>query len=439
MVERLRAARGRERLRVRRALHAVRQERPGGRHLEPGRRDGQRAGVQVAAVLRHRRGLRRVRELAGAGVVRGGVGGRLRRAALRARRAAGLPGDLRPDAGGDPAQVHRADRPPGAAAALVVRAVAVDVVPHRLRRADRERARRGHGRARDPAERLPLRLLLDEAAAVVRLRVGPRRVPRARGDAAAPGRPRPAPQRVDQPVHRAAVAAVRARPRRRATSSAGPTAACGSGTCGWPAWGWSTSRTPRRASGSRARSAAVLESGVDAVKTDFGERIPDGRRVVRRLGPAADAQLLQLPLQPHRVRGRGGAPGRRRGRPVRPLGHGGRPAVPGALGRRLRVDVRVDGGVAARRAVARPRRVRLLEPRHRRLRGHAARGAVQALGGVRADVLALAPARLELAPRALGVRRGGRRRHARVRPAEELADAVPVGGRGAGARRRASR
>ena len=73
-----------------------------------------------------------------------------------------------------------------------------------------------------------------------------------------------------------------------------------------------------------------------------------------------------------RLRRAARAPRRGRGGAVRPLGHRRRPAVPGALGRRLRVDVRVDGREPARRAVAGDVRLRLLEPRHRRLRGPAA-------------------------------------------------------------------
>ena len=58
---------------------------------------------------------------------------------------------LRPDAEGDPAQVHRAHRPAGAPAGLVVRAVAVHVVHHVLRRGDGVVVHRRHGRAGHPA------------------------------------------------------------------------------------------------------------------------------------------------------------------------------------------------------------------------------------------------------------------------------------------------
>ena len=72
-----------------------------------------------------------------------------------------------PTPAGDRGEVHRAHRPPGAPAAVVVRPVAVDLVPHRLRRGDGHALRRRHAGARHPAERRPLRLLLDEAAPVV--------------------------------------------------------------------------------------------------------------------------------------------------------------------------------------------------------------------------------------------------------------------------------
>ena len=86
---------------------------------------------------------------------------------------------------------------------------------------------------------------------------------------------------------------------------------------------------------------APARQGVDCFKTDFGERIPTD--VVWHDGsdPRADAQLLHAALQPGRLRRCCEAErGRGRGGAVRPLGHRRRPAVPGALGRRLRVDVR---------------------------------------------------------------------------------------------------
>ena len=84
------------------------------------------------------------------------------------------PGDLtrllrdpRADAEGDPRALHRPHRTAGAAATVVVRAVAVDIVHHRVRRGDGRPLRRRHGRAGHPAQRHAPRLLLDEAAALV--------------------------------------------------------------------------------------------------------------------------------------------------------------------------------------------------------------------------------------------------------------------------------
>ena len=169
----------------------------------------------------------------------------------------------------------------------------------------------------------------------------------------------------------------------------------------------------------------LLVQGVDAFKTDFGERIPTD--VVWHDGsdPRADAQLLHAPLQPRGVRGPRGRARGGRGRAVRAVRDRRRPAVPGALGRRLRVDVRLDGRVAARRAVAGVVGLRVLEPRHRRLRGNAGRRRVQAVAGVRPALVAQPPARLRLLPGAVGLRRGGRRRRPAVHPAQALAHAVP--------------
>ena len=236
----------------------------------------------------------------------------------------------------------------------------------------------------------------------------------------------PADLRLDQPVHRAALGAVRGGQGEGLPGHAGRTAASGSGTSGRPAWRWSTSPTPPRRSGSRRSWSALLDQGVDAFKTDFGERIPtdvvwfdgsDPQRMHNYYTHLYNRTVFEL------LERRAGS---RRGGAVRPLGHRRRAAVPGALGRRLRLHLRVDGRDAARRAVAGGQRLRLLVARHRRLRGHPGRRRVQALVGVRAAVQPQPAARLGLVPGAVGVRRRGRRRHAEVHPAEDVADAVPV-------------
>ena len=125
---------------------------------------------------------------------------------------------------------------------------------------------------------------------------------------------------------------------------------------------------------------------------------PDRRQLVRRLATRErmhnyythlyNRTVFDL-LERRRGDGRGGA--------VRPVGDRRRAAVPGALGRRLRFHLRVDGRDPARRIVAGRQRFRLLVARHRRLRGHPGRRRVQALAGVRAAVQPQPAARLRLA------------------------------------------
>ena len=104
------AAGGHQRLRPGRALRRLREEWPVRRHLEPGRRNGQRAGVQDGALPRHRRRLRHLREQPRAGLLRGVLGGRLGHPVLGAGRRARVPRHLRPHAPGDRGEVHRAHR-----------------------------------------------------------------------------------------------------------------------------------------------------------------------------------------------------------------------------------------------------------------------------------------------------------------------------------------
>ena len=351
----------------------------------------------------------------GAGVVRGGLGGRLGRAVLGARRRSSSTCHPRPDARGDRAQVHRAHRPPGAAAAVVVRAVAVDVVPHRLRRGDGDALRRRHGGARHPAQRRPLRLLLDEAAAVVRLRVGPRRLPRPGGDAAAAGRARAAAQRVDQPLPRAAVAAL---PRgRRGRLSRAPAGRLGVavGHVG-RRHGPGRLHQPGGARLVRRQGAGPARLGRRRHQDRLRRADPRRRGVARRLRPAPDAQLLHATCTTGPCSRR--SPGTRGGRggAVRPLGHGRRPAVPGALGRRLRVDAtsrwpsRCAAGSRSGWAGSASGATTSAGSRARRRRRCSSAGWPSACcprtPGCTGRVL----------PGALGVRRGGGRGHARVRP-----------------------
>lgn len=172
------------RLRPRRALRPAGEERPGHRHLERRRRHRHRTGVQERPVLPHRRGLRRLRRPPRPGLLRGRLGGGLPDPVQRPGPGAHVLRHPRPHPQGDPAPLHRAHRPPRAAPRLVLRAVAVHLLHHLLRRGDGHRLRRRHGRARTAAVRLPLRLLLDARVPVVRLHLGSAGLPRPGGHAA---------------------------------------------------------------------------------------------------------------------------------------------------------------------------------------------------------------------------------------------------------------
>ena len=113
---------------------------------------------------------------------------------------------------GDPAQVHRADRAAGPVAGLVVRAVAVHLVHHVLRRGHGDQLHRGHGRAGPAAARLPLRHVLDARIQLVRLRMGRADLPRPARHAGAAESPRAEDLRLDQPLHRPALTPVRRGP-----------------------------------------------------------------------------------------------------------------------------------------------------------------------------------------------------------------------------------
>ena len=114
---------------------------------------------------------------------------------------------------------------------------------------------------------------------------------------------------------------------------------------------------------------ALLDMGVDCFKTDFGERIPTDVRLLRRLRPGADAQLLHAisTTRPSsscssEVKGEGEAVVFARSATV------GGQKFPVHWGGDCSSHLSIDGRDAARRAVARAVRLRLLEPRHRRLR-----------------------------------------------------------------------
>ena len=169
---------------------------------------------------------------------------------------------------------------------------------------------------------------------------------------------RPAHLRLDQPVHRPALGPLRRGGGGRLPREEPRRHRSGSGTCGRRAWASSTSPTPTRPSGSRSKLRRLQRQGVDAFKTDFGERIPldvvwhDGSDPERmhnyytQLYNKAVFEVLE------EERGVGDAV-----LFARSATAGGQSASR-ALGRRLHVDLRVDGRDAARRAVARVERLR---------------------------------------------------------------------------------
>ena len=137
----------------------------------------------------------------------------------------------------------------------------------------------------------------------------------------------------------------------------------------------------------KEKLAAIIDMGVDSIKTDFGERIPtdvvyhDGSDPVRmhnyytQLYNQTVFEVLEEKC------------GRGQGRPLCPIRDGRRAAVPDPLGRRLLVRIRGDGGQPPRRALPLPLRLRLLEPRHRWFRRSSPRRALQAVGRLRPPLL----------------------------------------------------
>ena len=84
--------------------------------------------------------------------------------------------------------------------------MAVHLVHHVLRRADGDQLHRRDGGAGSAAARLPLRHVLDAGVPLVRLRMGHPQLPRPPGDARPAEAARSEDLRLDQPVHRTAVA-----------------------------------------------------------------------------------------------------------------------------------------------------------------------------------------------------------------------------------------
>ena len=238
---------------------------------------------------------------------------------------------------------------------------------------------------------------------------------------------RPADLRLDQPLHRPALAAVRRGEGAAATCCSAPTARCGSGTAGRRAWRSSTSPTRLRASGSRPSCARCSTWASTASRpTSASASRPTSSTSTARDPEQMHNYYTQLYNQTvFEVLTRGTA---RRGGGVRPLRDRRRADACRCTGAATTAPRSSRWPRACAAGCPGPVRLRLLEPRHRRLRGHARPGGVQALGGLRAALLAQPAARQRVVPGAVGLRRGGGRGHPRLHPAEDAADALPVRG-----------
>ena len=409
-----RARRRRHRLRPRRAVRPAGQERPGRRHLERRRRHEQRAGLQERPVLPHQRRLRRLRRPPRArcpsrsarswspGCSSASRGSRCATSSSTARRPRRSCASTPPSPAGPPL-------PPAWSFGLWLSTSfttsydeeTVTVVHRRHGRARTSRCRSSTSTASGCASSTGATSSGTRGCSPTR--AGMLRRLKDRG---------PAHLRVDQPLHRPALPAVRggqgrrlpAAPTGRRRVAVGPVAA---------RHGAGRLHQPRRpASGTPAKLDALLDMGVDCFKTDFGERIPTD--VVWYDGSDPERMHNYYTYLYNRTVFDAAAPSAAAtGEAVvfARSATAGSPAVPGPLGRRLRVDVRSRWPRPARRAVAGHVRLRVLEPRHRRLRGHARPGALQAVDRLRPALLAQPAARQLVVPGAVAVRRGGRRRH----------------------------
>ena len=296
----------------------------------------------------------RARQRARPGVVRGRLREGHARAVQPARRVAGVLRHRRPDAERRAGEVHRAHRPPRAAAGLVVRAVA-----------DAPRSRPTYDEAtvtsfiEGMAERdLPLHVFHFDCFWMREFNWcdfewDPRTFPDPAGMLRAAARARAARSACGSIPYIAQRSPLFAEGQRaRLSAAAAQRRTCGRPTSGSRAWPSSISPIRPRATWYADKLRALMAMGVDCFKTDFGERIPTDVVYHDGSDPAGMHNYYTLlynqsvfeTLRRGARRGRGGG--------VRALGHHRRPALPGALGRRLRVDLRVDGREPARRPVA---------------------------------------------------------------------------------------
>ena len=208
-----------------------------------------------------------------------------------------------------------------------------------------------------------------------------RRVPRSGRHAEAAEGQGAADLRLDQPLHRPASQLFR-EGKENGYLSSGQTAASGNGTRGRPAW--------RLVDFTNPAARALVQGQADARcwRWAWTASRPTSASAFRRMSSITtapirmqNAQLLYVPVQQNRVRGAGGSRGEGRGGAVRPVGHGRRrrsSRCTGAATARPTYDSMAEtlrGGLSLGLS-----RLRLLEPRHQRLRTHRAAGSVQALG-----------------------------------------------------------
>ncbi|GAA3340839.1 hypothetical protein GCM10020358_29890 [Amorphoplanes nipponensis] len=278
---------------------------------------------------------------------------------------------------------------------------------------------------------------------LVRLRVG-------RADLSGPARhsssgwPRPgaAHLRVDQPVHRAALAAVRRGHGGRLPGPPGRRRRVAVGPLGRPAWPWSTSptRTPHLVRRQTARPAGdgcgrlqVRLRRAHPASTWSGTTGSDPERMHNYYTQLYNRVVFDV-LREHR--GEGDAVVFARSATVGgqqfPVHWGGdNSSTYESMAESLRGGLSLAHGV----------RVRLSGARHRRLRGAAGPGGVSSAGS-QFGLAVLVTCRLhgnQTVPGAVAVRRGGGRRAALVHPAQAHADAVHCSPRPAARTARACR
>ena len=208
---------------------------------------------------------------------------------------------------GDPAPLHRADRPAGARARLVVRAVAVDLVHHELRRGDASTRSSTAWPSGTCRSRSSTSTASGCASSTGATSSGTRR-------------PSPTPPACSRGcTAKGLKICVWINPyiaQRSHLFAEGRELGYLVRTTDGDVWQWDLWQAgmalvdftnPDACAWFTSKLKVLLDQGVDAFKTDFGERIPtEGVRLARRLRPGRDAQLLRPALQPVRLRPAGG-------------------------------------------------------------------------------------------------------------------------------------